>query len=141
MAARRRRRVRRRRVARRRVVRRRRLRIARGTKRGRILRRTRAARQRRRQPAWRRRHLASARAIRRARRRGGRARFWIAGAIKRPGRLRAYVRRVYGAAGFDAQGRIKPSILRRIAARGGRGGIGAAARLAIRLRGFRRRRR
>lgn len=57
---------------------------------------------------------------------------WIQDAVKRPGRLRAYVRRVYGQAGFTQRGTIRMEILRELARR--KDGIGRAARLAITLR-------
>lgn len=57
---------------------------------------------------------------------------WIQDAITRPGRLRAYVRRVYGQAGFTQRGTIRMEILRELARR--KDGIGRAARLAITLR-------
>ncbi|MGM8837405.1 MULTISPECIES: hypothetical protein [Thermus] len=57
---------------------------------------------------------------------------WIQNAITRPGRLRAYVRRVYGQAGFTQRGTIRMEILRELARR--KDGIGRAARLAITLR-------
>ncbi|MFM9420991.1 hypothetical protein ACKLNZ_09965 [Thermus scotoductus] len=60
---------------------------------------------------------------------------WIRDAVKRPGRLRAYVRRVYGEEGFTKRGTIRVEVLRELAKR--RDGIGRAARLALRLREFR----
>ena len=60
---------------------------------------------------------------------------WIQDAITRPGRLRAYVRRMYGQAGFTQRGTIRVEVLRELARR--KDGIGKAARLALRLREFR----
>ncbi len=57
---------------------------------------------------------------------------WIQGAIRRPGRLRAYVQRVYGKDGFTRSGTIRVEVLRELARR--KDGIGRAARLALRLR-------
>lgn len=60
---------------------------------------------------------------------------WIQNAITRPGRLRAYVRRAYGEEGFTKRGTIRVEVLRELAKR--KDGIGHAARLALRLREFR----
>ena len=60
---------------------------------------------------------------------------WIHGAIKRPGRLRRYVARVYGDKGFTQKGTIRVEVLREIAKR--KDGLGRAARLALTLRRFR----
>ncbi len=60
---------------------------------------------------------------------------WIQDVIKRPGRLRAYVRRVYGKEGFTQRGTIPVEVLRELAKR--KDSIGQAARLALRLREFR----
>lgn len=57
---------------------------------------------------------------------------WIQDVIKRPGRLRAYVRRVYGEDGFTQRGTIRVEVLRELAKR--KDGIGRAARLAITLK-------
>ncbi len=64
-------------------------------------------------------------------------RFWIQEAIKRPGRLRAYVARVYGDKGFTARGTIRREVLEEIARHENRS-LAQAARLALRLREFRR---
>jgi len=47
------------------------------------------------------------------RRSGGRrgSEYWIQDAIKRPGALRAYVKRVYGEKGFTSRGTIKRDVL------------------------------
>jgi len=60
---------------------------------------------------------------------------WIQQAVKRPGRLRAYVRRVYGQAVFTEEGTIRLEVLRDLAKR--KDEIGRAARLALTLRRFR----
>jgi hypothetical protein len=60
---------------------------------------------------------------------------WIQKAIKKPGALRAYVKRYFGEEGFTKSGRIKASVLRELAKRNDR--IGKRARLAITLRGMR----
>lgn len=57
---------------------------------------------------------------------------WIQAAIRHPGRLRAYVQRVYGEDGFTQSGTIRVEVLRELARR--KDGIGRAARLALRLR-------
>ncbi len=57
---------------------------------------------------------------------------WIQTAIRHPGRLRAYVRRVYGEEGFSRSGTIRVEILRDLARR--KDAIGRAAKLALRLR-------
>ncbi len=64
-----------------------------------------------------------------------RKRRWIQEAIKRPGRLRAYVRRRYGKEGFTQRGTIRVEVLREIA-QGADRSLAAAARLALRLRGM-----
>jgi len=67
-----------------------------------------------------------------------RRRLWIRKAIKKPGSLRAYVKRMYGRRGFvkGKRGRLKirHSILQRLAKK--KGIIGFKARLALTLRGF-----
>jgi hypothetical protein len=72
-----------------------------------------------------------------ARKRNRRGKFWIQKAIKRPGRLRAYVKRVYGKAGFTEKGTIRTDVLREIAQHENRS-LASAARLALRLREFHR---
>lgn len=59
-----------------------------------------------------------AQATRRRRARRGPSR-WMKGAVQRPGALRRKVERWYGARGFDQQGRIKVSVLRKLKATGG----------------------
>ena len=44
-------------------------------------------------------------------RRGSRSKYWIQEAIRKPGSLRAYVKRVYGEAGFTSRGTIKREVL------------------------------
>jgi len=60
---------------------------------------------------------------------------WIREAIKKPGALRAYVKRRYGKRGFTERGTIKTKILRRLTKRKGK--IGRRARLALTLRKLR----
>jgi len=60
---------------------------------------------------------------------------WIKEAIKKPGALRAYIKRRYGKRGFTERGTIKLKILRRLAKRKRK--LGQRARLALRLRKFR----
>ena len=64
---------------------------------------------------------------------------WIQKAIKRPGSLRAYVKRRFGRRGFTKKGTIKVSILRKLSKK--KGTIGRKARLALTLRRLSRRRR
>jgi hypothetical protein len=60
---------------------------------------------------------------------------WIQKAIKKPGALRAYVKRRFGEEGFTKGGTIKMSVLRELAKRNDT--IGRRARLAMTLRGMR----
>jgi len=60
---------------------------------------------------------------------------WIQEAIKKPGALRAYIKRRYGKRGFTERGTIKTKILRRLAKKKGR--IGKRARLALTLKKLR----
>jgi hypothetical protein len=60
---------------------------------------------------------------------------WIQDAIRHPGRLRAYVQRVYGEEGFTQKGTIRVEVLRELARR--KDGIGRAAKLALRLKKIR----
>lgn len=57
---------------------------------------------------------------------------WIQKAIKKPGALRAYVKRRYGSKAFTKRGTIKLEILRKLARE--KGTIGRRARLALTLR-------
>lgn len=57
---------------------------------------------------------------------------WIQKAIKKPGALRAYVKRKYGSKAFTKKGTIKLEILRKLAKE--KGTIGRRARLALTLR-------
>lgn len=41
--------------------------------------------------------------------------YWIQEAIKRPGALRAYVKRVFGNKGFTSDGKIKVAVLHQLA--------------------------
>ena len=47
-------------------------------------------------------------------RRSGRDEYWIQEAIKNPGALRRYVKRVYGEEGFTKRGTIKTEVLREL---------------------------
>lgn len=69
---------------------------------------------------------------RKRRRRAGKGRLWMQGAVKKPGALRAWVQRTYGRAGFDSQGRIKMSVLQ--AHRHDPGTTGKRVRLALTFR-------
>ena len=67
---------------------------------------------------------------------------WVAGAVKHPGALTAAVKRRYGARGFTRSARtgrmvIKRSVLSELSREPGK--TGQRARLAITMRGFRRR--
>jgi len=64
-----------------------------------------------------------------------RRRKWIQKAIKKPGSLRAYVKREYGSKGFTKRGTIKVSVLRELAKKKGK--TGRRARLALTLRELR----
>ena len=64
---------------------------------------------------------------------------WIQKAIKHPGSLRKYVKRMYGSSGFTKRGTIKVSVLRELSERNDT--IGRRARLALTLRKLRKRRR
>ena len=59
---------------------------------------------------------------------------WIAGVIKKPGALRASVKRMFGAKGFTEGGAIKAGVLSELAKRSGK--IGRRARLAKTLKKF-----
>ncbi|MCS7102296.1 MAG: hypothetical protein NZ992_00245 [Candidatus Korarchaeum sp.] len=61
---------------------------------------------------------------------------WIQNAVKKPGALRSYVRRKYGAKGFDSRGNIRASVLRELSKRNDT--VGKRARLALTLRRMRR---
>ncbi|MCR6692289.1 MAG: hypothetical protein MRT15_07850 [archaeon YNP-LCB-003-016] len=58
--------------------------------------------------------------------------YWIQKAIKNPGSLRRYVKKVYGSRGFTSRGTIKVSILKKLAKKPGK--VGKRARLALTLR-------
>ncbi len=59
---------------------------------------------------------------------------WIQRAIKHPGALRRYVKRVYGEEGFTKKGTIKVSILRELAKNAKNPTIRRRALLALTLR-------
>jgi len=65
-------------------------------------------------------------------------RFWIQRAIKRPGRVRAYMKRRYGKRAFTKSGEIKMSYLRRAAKETKSRSLRSALLLAIRLKRMRR---
>jgi len=58
--------------------------------------------------------------------------YWIQRAIKHPGALRRYVKKVFGNRGFTRYGTIKVDILKKLAKKSGK--IGKRARLALTLR-------
>jgi hypothetical protein len=60
---------------------------------------------------------------------------WIQKAIKKPGALRAYMKRKYGSKAFTSRGTIKREYLEKEAQQPGT--IGKRARLALTLRRFR----
>jgi len=63
------------------------------------------------------------------------SRKWIQKAIKKPGSLRAYVKREYGSKGFTKRGTIKTSVLRELSKK--KTVTGRRARLALTLRKLR----
>jgi hypothetical protein len=65
-------------------------------------------------------------------------RYWIQKAIKRPGRVRAYMKRKYGNRAFTKNGEIKTSYLRRAAKETKNRSLKSALLLAIRLKKMRR---
>ncbi len=58
---------------------------------------------------------------------------WIQQAVKRPGSLRAYIKRVFGSRGFTSDGTIKVEVLRKLA-KSGSPRIRRKASLALTLR-------
>jgi hypothetical protein len=64
-------------------------------------------------------------------------RYWIQKAIKRPGRVRAYMKRRYGKRAFTKSGEIKVSYLRRAAKETKNRSLRSALLLAIRLKRMR----
>jgi hypothetical protein len=77
-------------------------------------------------------------ARRRSRRRNRRDKFWIQRAIKRPGRVKAYMKRRYGKRAFTKSGEIKMSYLRRAVKETKNRSLRSALLLAIRLKRMRR---
>jgi len=68
---------------------------------------------------------------------------WIQEAIERPGRVRRYLKRVYGDRAFTKDGKIKPKYLRmakKRAERYGNTSLVQAINLAMRLKGMGRKR-
>jgi len=80
----------------------------------------------------------SARRVRRSVRSRASDRYWIQRAIKRPGRVRTYMRRRYGKKAFTKSGEIKVSYLRRAAKETKSRSLKSALLLAIRLKRMRR---
>jgi hypothetical protein len=58
--------------------------------------------------------------------------YWFQKAIKSPGALRRYVKKVFGNRGFTKHGTIRVSILKKLAKKPGK--IGKRARLVLTLR-------
>ena len=73
---------------------------------------------------------------RRSKRRGN---IWIQKAVKRPGRVRTYMRRKYGSRAFTKSGAIKTSYLRRAVKETKDRSLRSALLLAMRLKKMRRR--
>jgi len=65
-------------------------------------------------------------------------RYWIQRAIKRPGRVRAYMKRKYGKRAFTKSGEIKRGYLRKAAKETKDRSLKSALLLAIRLKQMRR---
>jgi len=80
----------------------------------------------------------SARRVRKSARSRASNRFWIQRAIKRPGRVRAYMKRRYGKRAFTKSGEIKMSYLRRAVKETKNRSLKSALLLAIRLKRMRR---
>jgi len=62
---------------------------------------------------------------------------WIQEAVKRPGRVRAYMKRKYGRRAFTKTGKIKTSYLRKAAKETKSRSLRSALNLAIRLKKMR----
>lgn len=65
------------------------------------------------------------------------AKNWIQTAIERPGRVKKYVKRVYGSKAFDSKGRIKTKYLNlalKRAEKNGNDSLASAIRLAKKLK-------
>jgi hypothetical protein len=75
---------------------------------------------------------------RRRSRRSGRDEYWIQEAIKNPGALKRYVKRVFGEEGFTRRGTIKTEVLRELL-RHPNETIRRRAQLALTLRRLRKR--
>ena len=71
-------------------------------------------------------------------RRSRKDRFWIQKAVKRPGRVRTYMKRKYGKKAFTKSGEIKMSYLRKAAKETKNRSLRSALLLAIRLKRMRR---
>jgi hypothetical protein len=75
---------------------------------------------------------------RRRSRRSRKDKFWIQGAVKRPGRVKRYMMRRYGKRAFTKSGEIKTSYLRKAAKKTKSRSLRSALLLAIRLKRIRR---
>ena len=73
-------------------------------------------------------------------RKRGRNKYWIQEAIKRPGRVRKYLKRKYGKKAFTKDGDIKVSYIRKALKTARDPSLKAALRLAIRLKKWARKR-
>jgi len=77
-------------------------------------------------------------ARRKMKRRNRKDRFWIQKAVKRPGRVKRYMKRKYGKKAFTKSGEIKMSYLRKAAKETKNRSLKSALLLAIRLKRMRR---
>jgi len=75
-------------------------------------------------------------AYKRRRKSGGNG-YWIQSAVKRPGRVRSYMKRKYGKRAFTKSGEIKTSYLRKAAKETKSRSLRSALLLAIRLKRMR----
>lgn len=73
----------------------------------------------------------------RRRGKGGKDGYWIQRAVKRPGRVRSYMKRKYGRRAFTKSGEIKTSYLRKAAKETKSRSLKSALLLAIRLKRMR----
>jgi len=76
-------------------------------------------------------------ARRKMKRRSRKDRFWIQKAVKRPGRVKRYMKRKYGKKAFTKSGEIKMSYLRKAAKETKNRSLRSALLLAIRLKRMR----
>jgi hypothetical protein len=75
---------------------------------------------------------------RKMRKRSRKNKFWIQGVVKRPGRVKRYMKRRYGKKAFTKTGEIKMSYLRKAAKETKNRSLRSALLLAIRLKRMRR---